>query len=73
MDRVFSFCSASTNLTGDRAHEGRVIGTGHVGLITAATLASLVHEVSAVDSDAERIDMLRRGEPPFFEPAFPGS
>jgi UDPglucose 6-dehydrogenase len=48
-----------------------VIGTGHVGLVTAATLASLGHEVSAVDSDAEKIDMLRRGESPFFEPGLP--
>ena len=48
-----------------------VIGTGHVGLVTAATLASFGHEVSAVDSDAEKIDMLRRGEPPFFEPGLP--
>ncbi len=45
-----------------------VIGTGHVGLVTAATLASLGHGVAAVDSDAEKIDILRRGEPPFFEP-----
>jgi UDPglucose 6-dehydrogenase len=45
-----------------------VIGAGHVGLITAATLASIGHDVSAVDTDAEKIDMLRRGEPPFFEP-----
>lgn len=45
-----------------------VIGTGHVGLVTAATLASFGHDVAAVDADAEKIDMLRRGEPPFFEP-----
>ena len=45
-----------------------VIGTGHVGLVTAATLASFGHAVAAVDADAEKIDMLRRGEPPFFEP-----
>ena len=31
-----------------------VIGTGHVGLVTAATLASLGREVSAVHSDAEK-------------------
>jgi UDPglucose 6-dehydrogenase len=48
-----------------------VIGTGHIGLVTVATLASLGHEVSAVDSDAEKIDMLRRGEQPFFEPRLP--
>ena len=48
-----------------------IIGTGHVGLVTAATLASFGHEVSAVDADAEKIDMLGRGEPPFFEPGLP--
>jgi UDPglucose 6-dehydrogenase len=48
-----------------------VIGTGHIGLVTVATLALLGHEVSAVDSDAEKIDMLRRGEQPFFEPRLP--
>jgi UDPglucose 6-dehydrogenase len=48
-----------------------VIGTGHVGLVTAATLASFGHEVSAVDSDAEKIDRLRRSELPFFEPGLP--
>ena len=48
-----------------------VIGTGHVGLVTAATLASFGHGVSASDSDVEKIDMLRRGEPPFFEPGLP--
>jgi UDPglucose 6-dehydrogenase len=48
-----------------------VLGTGHVGLVTAAALASLGHEVSGVDSAAEKIDMLCRGEPPFFEPGLP--
>lgn len=45
-----------------------VIGTGHVGLVTAATLASLDHDVVGVDSDARKIDALRNGSVPFFEP-----
>lgn len=45
-----------------------VIGTGHVGLVTAATLAKLGHEVVGVDDDAHKVDLLRRGRAPFFEP-----
>ncbi len=45
-----------------------VIGTGHVGLTTAATLAHIGHDVTATDSDGEKIELLRRGGMPFFEP-----
>ena len=45
-----------------------VIGTGHVGLITGVTLAAMGHDVVGVDSDAEKIDRLRRGDAPFYEP-----
>ena len=43
-------------------------GTGHVGLITSVTLAAMGHDVVGVDSDAEKIERLQRGEAPFFEP-----
>ena len=45
-----------------------VVGTGHVGLVTAATLAALGHHVVGVDEDAEKIATLQRGTCPFFEP-----
>jgi UDPglucose 6-dehydrogenase len=45
-----------------------IIGTGHVGLVTAVTLASLGHDLAGVDADAEKIEALRRGEAPFYEP-----
>ena len=45
-----------------------VVGTGHVGLLTAATLATIGHDVVGVDSDEEKIDALRQGICPFFEP-----
>ena len=45
-----------------------VIGTGHVGLITCVTLAKMGHEVAGVDSDGEKIQRLRSGHSPFFEP-----
>lgn len=45
-----------------------VLGTGHVGLVTAAALAKLGHEVVGVDSDESKIALLKSGEMPFFEP-----
>ena len=45
-----------------------VIGTGHVGLVSCATLASLGHDVVGVDNDAEKIARLHEGATPFFEP-----
>ena len=45
-----------------------VIGTGHVGLITSATMAYLGHDVIGNDLDEEKILMLQRGQAPFFEP-----
>jgi UDPglucose 6-dehydrogenase len=45
-----------------------VVGTGHVGLVTAATLAALGHDVIGLDRDEEKIGQLKRGMCPFFEP-----
>ena len=45
-----------------------ILGTGHVGLITGATLARLGHDVVGTDASAEKVAMLRRGEAPFHEP-----
>src|SRR6185312_12296115 len=45
-----------------------VIGTGYVGLVTAAGFAELGSEVWCVDIDAERIARLRAGEVPIHEP-----
>ena len=44
-----------------------VIGTGYVGLVTAACMAALGHRVTAVDIDAQKIRCLERGELPFYE------
>jgi UDPglucose 6-dehydrogenase len=45
-----------------------VIGTGHVGLVTSATLAAVGHDVIGFDSDAEKISLLARRTVPFHEP-----
>lgn len=44
-----------------------VIGTGYVGLVQGAGLASLGHDVVCVDVDVAKIEKLRIGEIPFFE------
>ncbi|CAN5895775.1 UDP-glucose/GDP-mannose dehydrogenase family protein [soil metagenome] len=45
-----------------------VIGTGHVGLVTAGAMASIGHDVVGVDNDLEKIHKLQDGTMPFYEP-----
>jgi UDPglucose 6-dehydrogenase len=45
-----------------------MIGTGYVGLVSGACFSDFGHRVSCVDNDASKIDALRRGEIPIFEP-----
>ncbi len=45
-----------------------VIGTGYVGTVTGACLAFLGHKVTCVDTDLAKIEKLRLGEAPIYEP-----
>jgi UDPglucose 6-dehydrogenase len=45
-----------------------VVGTGYVGLVTGACFADLGNEVICADVDARKIEMLKHGETPIFEP-----
>lgn len=48
-----------------------IVGSGYVGLVTAACLAEIGHHVTCVDIDRERIAALRGGEVPIFEEMLP--
>jgi UDPglucose 6-dehydrogenase len=45
-----------------------IFGAGYVGLVTGACFADLGHEVTIRDVVPEKIDALRRGEVPIYEP-----
>ena len=45
-----------------------MIGTGYVGLVSGVCFSDFGHEVICVDKDPSKIDRLRTGEVPIFEP-----
>jgi UDPglucose 6-dehydrogenase len=45
-----------------------MIGTGYVGLVSGACFSDFGHDVTCVDKDAGKIDALKRGTMPIFEP-----
>lgn len=49
-----------------------VFGAGYVGLVTATCFAEMGNDVFCVDTNAERVDRLKSGEVPIFEPGLEG-
>ncbi len=45
-----------------------VVGTGYVGLVTGTCLAETGNDVTCVDCDRKKIDVLNRGHIPIYEP-----
>lgn len=48
-----------------------VIGLGYLGATTAIAFAKMGHEVIGIDPDEHKVQALRNGEIPFYEPGLP--
>ncbi|WP_154989385.1 UDP-glucose dehydrogenase family protein [Priestia megaterium] len=45
-----------------------VIGTGYVGLVTGVCLSEVGHNVTCVDTDINKINKMKQGQSPIYEP-----
>lgn len=57
---IYEGCEASMKVT--------VFGIGYVGLVQAAVLSEVGHEVCCVDVDAQKVENLKKGIIPIYEP-----
>lgn len=60
--------SEVTHQLPEQKHTIAVVGTGYVGLITGVCLAEFNHTVICVDTDEKKIQMLKNGIVPIYEP-----
>jgi len=45
-----------------------IVGTGYVGLVTGACFAKFDHQVTCIDNNPGKINLLSQGKVPFYEP-----
>ncbi len=45
-----------------------IFGSGYVGLVQAAVFSEVGHQITCMDIDPARIERIRGGDLPFFEP-----
>jgi UDPglucose 6-dehydrogenase len=62
------FASGAFSTVNSVSTKVAVIGLGYLGATTAVALALVGHEVIGIDPDQNKVDALRAGRVPFFEP-----